>query len=187
MHYSTNIDDLKQEIEGYDPTVENIWNIKHHKTKNPLTMFFVDLKQAPNNKEIYDITSLLRHRVKFEPPRQKREIPQCARCQSYGHTKALRPRCVKCLGDHATTLCPRKEKSDDVRCVPCEGNHPANYKGCTIYKGLLKTKYPPLRPKQYVNKANLQHQSTVRPNISYVQALKNLQQEPLVNHNQIIS
>jgi PAX-interacting protein 1 len=77
-------------------------------------MFFVDLKQAPNNKEIYDITSLLRHRVKFEPPRQKRELPQCARCQHYGHTKAycqLRPCCVKCLGDHATALCPRKEKS----------------------------------------------------------------------------
>jgi RNAse (barnase) inhibitor barstar len=75
MHYFTNIDDLKQEIEGYGHMVENIWNIKYHKTKNPLTMFFVDLKQAPNNKEIYDITSLLQHRVKFEPPRQKREIP----------------------------------------------------------------------------------------------------------------
>jgi hypothetical protein len=72
MHYSTNIDNLKQEIEGYGDTAENIWSIKHYKTKNPLTMFFVDLKQAPNNKEIYDITSLLRHRVKFEPPRQKK-------------------------------------------------------------------------------------------------------------------
>jgi hypothetical protein len=86
---------------------------------------------------------------------------------------------VKCLGDHATALCPRKEKSDDVRCVLCEGNLPANYKGCTIYKELLKKKYPPLRPKQYVNKANLQQQSTVRPNISNAQTLKNPQQEPL--------
>jgi hypothetical protein len=37
MHYSTNIDHLKQEIEGYGHTVENMWNIKHLKTKNPLT------------------------------------------------------------------------------------------------------------------------------------------------------
>jgi hypothetical protein len=27
MHYSTNIYDLKQEIEGYGHTVENIWNV----------------------------------------------------------------------------------------------------------------------------------------------------------------
>jgi hypothetical protein len=58
MHYSTNIDDLKQEIEGYGHMVENIWNIKHYKTESPLTMFFVDLKQAPNNKEIYNVTAM---------------------------------------------------------------------------------------------------------------------------------
>jgi hypothetical protein len=60
---------------------------------------------------------------------------------------------VKCLGDLVTALCPRKEKLDDVRCVLCEGNHPANYtyKGCTIYKELLKKKYTPLLPKQYVS------------------------------------
>jgi hypothetical protein len=53
-------------------------------------------------------------------------------CQRYDHTKNychLKSRCVKCAGSHGTTQCPRKERSSDVRCVLCGGNHPANYKG----------------------------------------------------------
>jgi hypothetical protein len=42
----------------------------------------------------------------------------------------LKPRCVKCAGDCLTKQCHRKERSSEVRCVPCDGNHPANYKGC---------------------------------------------------------
>jgi hypothetical protein len=45
---------------------------------------------------------------------------------------------VKCAGDHSASQCPRKERSSDVRCVLCDGSHPANYKGCTVYKDLLK-------------------------------------------------
>jgi hypothetical protein len=56
---------------------------------------------------------------------------------------------VKCAGDNQTRHCPRKESSNDVRCVLCDGNHPANYKGCTAYKALQRKTYPPLRPKHY--------------------------------------
>jgi hypothetical protein len=76
---------------------------------------------------------------------------RCANCQRYGHTKNcchLKPRCVKCAGDHSTSQCPRKERSSDVWFVLCDGNYPANYKGCTVFKDLQKT-YPPLRRKQY--------------------------------------
>jgi hypothetical protein len=46
----------------------------------------------------------------------------------------LKLRCVKCAGDHLTNHCHRKERSSDVRGVLCAGNHPANYKGCMVYK-----------------------------------------------------
>lgn len=39
----------------------------------------------------------------------------------------------------------RKTRSDNVKCVLCSGNHPASYKGCTVYKQLQRSKYPPLR------------------------------------------
>jgi hypothetical protein len=151
MHYSIDLEEIKAEIAKLGHKVSNIWNVKHYLTKQPLSMFFIDLLPAPNNKDIFNVEFLQQYKIRFEPPRHSRNITQCANCQRYGHTKNfchLKPRCVKCTGDHSTSRCPRKERSSDVRCVRCNGNHPANYKGCKDYKDLQKT-YPPLRPKQY--------------------------------------
>jgi hypothetical protein len=85
--------------------------------------------------------------LSITPPKHKREIAQCANCQRYGHTKNychLKPRCVKCAGDHLTKKYHQKEISTDVRCVLCGGNHPVNYKGYTVYKDLQKKTYTPL-------------------------------------------
>lgn len=188
MHNSVNLTELKEAIEAQGHVVENIWNIKHFKTKQPLPMFFIDLQPDVNNKKIYDIENLLFYKVKFEPPRQKRDIPQCARCQRYGHTKKYcqhRPRCVKCTEDHATVDCPRKEKSTNVKCVLCEGNHPANYKGCSIYKELQKKKYPPLRQKP--NTTMQRREQTDQPGTSYAQICKGQQQEFAGNNTQPVN
>ena len=115
-------------------------------------MFFFELKPVLNNKDIYNVEFLQQCKIKFESPKQKREIVLCAKCQRYGLTKNfcnLKPRSVKCVGNHTTEACSRKTKSRDVLCVLCGGNHPANYKGCTIYKELQEKQFPPLRPKLY--------------------------------------
>ena len=49
------------------------------------------------------------HQSENEPPRPKRNIPQCSKCQRYGHAQAYiyhRPRCVKYAGTHLTKQCP---------------------------------------------------------------------------------
>ena len=49
--------------------------------------------------------------IKVEPSRPKREIPQCTRCQAYGHIKNCCNRnlaCVKCAQKHLTPLCPQR-------------------------------------------------------------------------------
>jgi hypothetical protein len=153
MHYSTPPADMKTEIEKLGHQVTNIWNITQYRTKLPLSMFFVELKPAPNNKDIFLVEYLQQCKIKFEALKHKRDIVQCANCQRYGHTKNyshLKSRCVKCAGDHSTHLCHRKDRSKDVKCVLCGGNHPANYKGCTAYKELQQKTYPPLQPKQYL-------------------------------------
>jgi len=61
--------------------------------------------------------------------------------------------------DHPTFNCARKTKSENVKCVLCEGNHPANYKGCTIYKDLQKRHFPTLWKKEITIKP----QSQVEP------------------------
>lgn len=150
MHPTTDIEEIREALAQLGHVANNIWNMKQASTKIPLHMFVVELHQNPNNKEVYNIKNLLHCRVKFEPPRPKRTIPQCANCLAYGHTKSYcrrNPRCIKCAGDHTSSACVRKERSDDVRCALCDGNHPANYKGCMVYKELQKQKYPPLRNK----------------------------------------
>jgi hypothetical protein len=69
MHYSINPDDIKAEIENFGHKVANIWNIKQYRTKLPLSMFFVDLKPVPTNKDIFDIEYLQQCKIKFEQPR----------------------------------------------------------------------------------------------------------------------
>jgi len=40
-------------------------------------MFFVELKLATNNKDIYDINSLLQFKIKFDQPHSSMYLCQC--------------------------------------------------------------------------------------------------------------
>lgn len=154
MHPHTDTDEIKNAIEDNGHKVINIWNIKDRTTKQPLPLFFIDLKPSPNNREIYSVKHLLHCRIVFEAPRPKRDIPQCANGQRYEHTKRFchrRPRCVKCAEEHLILDCPRKGRSDQVKCVLCNGNHPANYKRCAVFKEIQKVKFPPLRSRNTIN------------------------------------
>jgi hypothetical protein len=58
-------------------------------TNKPLLRHFTDIKPHDNNKDIYKINTLLNTIVQSEAPHAKREIPQCMRCQKFGHTKTI--------------------------------------------------------------------------------------------------
>jgi len=112
MHYSADTSEIKSEIEKLGHSVANTFNIKHKRTNIPLPLFFVDLKPSENNKYIYLIETLNYTEVKFEPPRPKRNIPRCSKCQRYGHTQAYcyhSPRCVKCAGVISQNNVPEKK------------------------------------------------------------------------------
>jgi hypothetical protein len=85
--YFINPEEIKTEIQKFGHVVTNIWNIKQYRTMQPLSMFFVELKPAPNNKDIFNVEHIQQCKIKFEPPKHKRDIAQCAYCQRYGHTK----------------------------------------------------------------------------------------------------
>jgi hypothetical protein len=55
MHYSINPEEIKTEIEKSGHAVTNIWNIKQYKNNIPLSVFSVELKPAPNNKDIFNV------------------------------------------------------------------------------------------------------------------------------------
>lgn len=172
MHHSVNTDELIAEINSHGHNVLNIYNMKHRTQKSPLPMFYIELQQKENNKDIYSIIYLMHCKIKIEPPHPKREVPQCSNCQRYGHTKNFcyrSSRCVKCAGLHLTKDCGRKEKSKDVKCANCDGNHPASYKGCTVRKEIIQRKFPALRPKP----TNITKSTEIKPGVSYAHVVKN--------------
>lgn len=186
MHYSTDTNDIKQNIEQLGHEVINVWNAKQNRTKKPLPLFFIDLKPKENNKDIYNINLLMNTCVVFEAPRVYRNIPQCIKCQRFGHIKNFcqrNPRCVKCTGPHHTSECSRKNRDDTVKCVNCNENHPANYRGCIVHKQLQEKIHPKIRDRnlQNVNKG----QSITKQGITYAQMVSHSQQQPstLTNGN----
>lgn len=145
IHHTTEPTEIASALEEIGFTVRQVTNIKHQKTKISLPLFFVDLAPEIISKEIFNITSLLNTKIKVEEPHKRREIPQCLNCQTYGHTKSYcsySPRCVKCSGTHPTATCT---KSPDLpaKCALCNGEHPANYKGCIVYKELQQRRRQP--------------------------------------------
>ncbi|KAI4473269.1 hypothetical protein M0802_016212 [Mischocyttarus mexicanus] len=185
------------EAEVIDPLLElldetagrNNYIIKQLKDNQvkPLPLFFIELAPQDNNKNIYEINNLLNTIIKIEPPKTKRVIPQCTQCQAYGHTKNYcnrNPACVKCAQKHLTTHCPQVGRIEKVICVNCNGNHPANYKGCQTRKLLQQKLFPTLRKKVLENpildeayKDNHYNKQNVNANTDYI---------PVFEHNKPI-
>lgn len=184
VHYSTPYEDIIEDLADLGYEAVNVHNIKHGKTKEPLSMFFIDLKNDPNNKNIYSVTKMGNKIVHFEPPNKKREIPQCKRCQRFGHTQhncGRLFRCVKCTGNHSTKSCLKTNRETPATCTNCGENHPANYKGCQVYRHLLEKKYPTLRKREFTNEHPTSRPTTpnyVRDNISYAQATRKQKIDP---------
>lgn len=142
LHPSTPLSLIKEELEVRLYEVRQVTNVLHKVNKNPLPLFFVDLEPTPKSNEIFKMSSLLHCKIKIEEPYKPKTISQCFNCQQYGHTRTYcgyQPRCVRCGADHQSTACPNPRDAPP-KCAHCSQNHPANYKGCTIYKELQRRK-----------------------------------------------
>jgi hypothetical protein len=149
LHHTTNVEDIRHELFALGHVARNIINVRHRITKESLNLFFVDLEPAKNHKDIYNLTAIQNKIIHIEPPRMNKiHIPQCTRCQHYGHTRSYCNKpyaCVKCGGPHNSTDC-MKRRDTPAKCALCGGNHPANYKGCKSYHSILRGSNPHRTP-----------------------------------------
>ena len=148
LHHTSSIEEIKNEIQDHGFEVRSIVNVLHPINKSPLPLFFVDLSPHENIKEIYNIKVLYNSRVRVEEPYRKQVVPQCQRCQAYGHTRTYcnhAARCVRCGGSHESATCT-KTRETAATCALCQGPHPANYKGCLVYKRLQHARNPGSQP-----------------------------------------
>ncbi|CAH2209071.1 jg2579 [Pararge aegeria aegeria] len=106
---------IKEDLLSKDLPVQEVHRMYHNKTKTPYELCLVILDLSPQGKAIFDVRSICRLTgLRVETPRNRGAIGQCHRCQLYGHSARnchARPRCVKCLGDHGTADCLRKDKT----------------------------------------------------------------------------
>ncbi|KAL4096691.1 hypothetical protein QTP88_021596 [Uroleucon formosanum] len=107
LHLSTDILYIKSELSALGFQAKNINNARHRQSKLPLPIFFIDLEPDSANSAIFKLSSLCFTKIKVEAPYPKKDIPQCLRCQSYGHTRTYcshQPRCVRCGDLHDFSL-----------------------------------------------------------------------------------
>jgi len=142
LHPTTPLNLIKEELAVRLFEVRQVTNVLHKVTKNCLPLFFVDLEPTTKSNEIFQLSSLLHTKIKIEEPYKSKTISQCFNCQQYGHTRAYcgyLPRCVRCGDEHQSSDCPNS-RDLPPKCALCSDNHPANYKGCSIYKELQRRK-----------------------------------------------
>lgn len=145
LHPTTNTTEIRLALEEIGFQVRQVTNILHKTTKINLPIFFVDLEPSETNKDIFHVNQLLHTKVKIEEPYKRRDLVQCLNCQEYGHTKtycAHSPRCVRCAEYHPSSTC-QKLRNLPAKCALCQGDHPANYRGCHIHKDLQKLRSHP--------------------------------------------
>lgn len=131
------LDLVDEELRKQGLPILSLARMVHPKHKNKMSLIMATLDLTPEGKAIYNLKTLCGlSGISVEAPRKTGIIGQCYRCQYYGHSARncfAHPRCVKCVGDHATADCPReKGTKEPPQCVLCDNNgHPANYRGCS--------------------------------------------------------
>lgn len=164
-------EEIKSELLTFNLPILKVVRLLN-KNKTALPLVSVELEKSESSLEVYKIDRLCHAVVSVEPKRKSKEIPQCTRCQRYGHTKNfcnLDPRCVRCTGQHHYSQCPLA-KTVPPKCINCGENHTANFKGCKLYQD-LKTKVVKSQSKSTGNARDFNaiacaDNQTVWPNLS---------------------
>lgn len=132
--------DIKQDLIDLGFPVTEVTQMsgrdKITKEKVLYPLFLITYPRTVDTKELFALQYLLSYRISVEAYKPA-EYLQCFQCQRLGHSQQTcwsKPRCLKCAELHLTKDCPKKTRTDPAKCANCGGSHPANYRGCIIFK-----------------------------------------------------
>lgn len=107
----------------------------------PTNSFIVSFNEVHPH-DIYIGFKRFKCRIFYDAPRR------CQKCQRFGHksdTCRRKLTCPRCANSHHFSECPIKTlqdgtigDADKLRCINCNGNHGAAFKGCPIYRKFLE-------------------------------------------------
>jgi hypothetical protein len=114
-----------------------------------LPLFLITLPRTAKLQEIFKLPPLCHIAIKAEACKTQNSLTQCYNCQKFGHVWAnckQPPCCLWCGGGHLHKDCPEKRNaSSQPACCNCElvegkSVHPANYRGCSHAREVLRVK-----------------------------------------------
>lgn len=127
-----------QDLEEKGFKIITVTNILKRKEKTPLLLFMLTFENSEDINRIHQIKQISGVNVAIEPLQKSGLVPQCKRCQEFGHTKNQCHRevgCVKCAGKHLTRKCTNSVR---IVCANCGQSYPASYRGCEDAKQIQK-------------------------------------------------
>lgn len=195
LHQTCQVKKITEDLKNKGYKIENVTQLLRGKDKSPLPLFALTFSKEENTKKVYEITEILNMKVTIEAFRKPNLIPQCKRCQEYGHTQNYcrrEPRCVKCIGKHLTKDC-KKPQDKEPKCIHCGGAHPASYRGCTTAISLQKLRNKQRPTTKLQNKAaDMENPTQIHPrevnqNQTYAQIASNQPKQPVENDLNSIS
>lgn len=151
LHPTTPIEDIITSLTDKGFKIANAVNILK-KTRQPdgetkregLFLHQLFFKHGENPERVYLIKDIANQIVKIEACKIRPGVlVQCRRCQGYSHTHnhcRATPKCVKCAGQHLSTVCPQKFVNPP-KCANCGQAHTANHKDCIIAVELRKIRF----------------------------------------------
>lgn len=131
-------EEVKQELQKAVKDIAVIEKIDTLKTKNNTNSkcLLIQFSSDSDTSKISKIKTIAYQVVRWKTFK-KPSVFQCFNCQRVGHSSKncnLSYRCVKCTETHPRGLCKIKKDQGQPTCVNCQGNHPANYRGCNYIK-----------------------------------------------------
>lgn len=165
------LQDLKQKGFKIDSVTQRLKKVDGKNVRLPMFMLTFDATEDIN--KVFGIKFINYLKVKIAALRKSKLIPQCKKCQRYGHTRQYCHRdeiCVKCAGKHDSKDC-NKSRELPATCANCGDAHPANYRGCLIAKNLQNRKQERQKPTHRTFTSN-----TVRDGNSYANIIQNKNQ-----------
>lgn len=115
------------------PGVLDVWRLRRTDAagkKTEISPILVTVTSATKINEIRELYAINHVRFRVVPYEEKRGIPQCHRCQQFGHTKNHCGQivvCVRCSGNHPSSACTQEK---EVKCSNCGQNHVASFREC---------------------------------------------------------
>lgn len=133
--------EVTQDLAAKGFKILKVMRMKKGHDRSPMPLVMVHLARSEHAKEIFNITEIHRVDVTVETPKARTDITQCFRCQGFGHTQRecrIKPKCVKCAGEHFAADCSKTTRDTPATCINCGGAHPANYRGCPSYPKMAR-------------------------------------------------